>query len=79
MTFGEVQVGAEGHSVGRGEARPVQTEGQEVGEIVRDFLVVNLGEALVGLPEFHAEPQEAPLGSAVVDSTVEPAEGWVSV
>lgn len=78
-TFEWVQVGVEGHRSGRCEARLVQMQGQEAEEIVREVLVANLEEELVGLPEFHAGPQEALLGSAVADNTVEPVEGWVSV
>lgn len=70
-------MGVEGRRSGRGEARLVQVQKAE--EIVREVLVANLEEELVGLPEFHAGPQEVLLGSAVADNTVEPVEGWVSV
>lgn len=76
--FGRVKAAAEGRRSEKGEEHPVLMEGQEVEETVRDVLVANLEEELVGLLEFHAEPQEAPLGSAA-DSTAELAEGLVSV
>lgn len=79
QAFGWVQVGVEVRRTERGEVCPLQTEGQEVETTVQDVLVANLEEELVGLLEFHAGPQEALLGSAVVDSTVEPVEGWISV
>lgn len=68
-----------GRRTEKGEERPVLTEEQEVEETVRVVLVANLGEELVGLLEFRAEPQEALPSSAAVDSTAELAEGLVSV
>lgn len=54
-------------------------QGQEVEGTVRAVLAANLEEELEGLLEFRAEPQEALLGSAAVDSRAERAEGLLFV
>lgn len=77
--FGWERAAVGGRPTEKGEEHPVLTEEQEVEETVRVVLVANLEEELVGLLEFRAEPQEALLSSAAVDSTAELAEELLSV